>query len=103
VAADFVRLTVGQTVIDTEIAYIEAPYINLYYENTTRDGAISLNYIVADYTGMLTSYDDNGTERVRVTLPQGVGADGMYTLTLYSRRQQQRQALSQVLRPKADN
>ena len=103
VAADFVRLTVGQTVIDTEIAYVEAPSINLYYENTTRDGAINLNYIVADYTGMLTSYDDNGTERVRVTLPQGVGADGMYTLTLFSRRQQQRQALSQVLRPKADN
>lgn len=103
VAADFVRLSQGQTVIDTEIAYTTALYVNLYYENATKDGAINLNYVVADYANMITEYDDDGTARVRVTLPKAIELEGMYTLTLFDSRQQQRQALSQVLRPKADN
>jgi len=103
VAVDFVRVTQGQTVIDTEIDYVEAPFVNLFFENATRDGSINLNYVVADFSNMLTSYDDSGTARVRITLPRAIELEGMYTLTLYNSRQQQRQALSQVLRPKADN
>ena len=104
IAQDFVRLDVGDTVIDTEIAYITAKYIQLEYTSDTGDGALRLNYVVADNAGMLTSYDDNGTERVRITLPAGAIKDeGLYSLTLHNERTQQRQALSQVLKPKADN
>jgi hypothetical protein len=104
IAQDFVRLSVGQTVINTEIAYTTANYIQLEYTSDTGDGAVRLNYIVADNAGMLTSYDDNGTSRIKITLPAGAIKDeGLYSLTIHNERTQQRQALSQVLKPKADN
>jgi len=104
IAQDFVRLTVGQTVINTEIAYTTAKYLQIEFTSTTGDGYIRLPFIIEDYPGMLTSYDDNGTERVKITLPEDVVKyEGLYSLTLHNVRTQQRQALSQVLRPKADN
>jgi hypothetical protein len=104
IAQDFVRLDVGDTVINTEIAYMTAKYVQLEYTTDTGDGALRLNYVVADNAGMITSYDDNGTARVRITLPAGAIKDeGLYSLTLHNERTQQRQALSQVLKPKADN
>jgi hypothetical protein len=103
IATDFVRLTQGQTVIDTEIVFVNVPYIQLSYENTTRDGAFTLDFVVADYANLVTSYNDSGTQRIRVTLPSAITTAGVYTLNLYNSRQNQRQALSQVLRPKADN
>ena len=103
IATDFVRLTQGQTVIDTNIEFVEIPYIQLSYENPTQDGAFTLDFVVADYANLITSYNDSGTQRIRVTLPTAISQSGLYTLNLYARRQNQRQALSQVLRPKADN
>jgi len=103
IATDFVRLTQGQTVIDTDIAFVEIPYIQLSYENPTQDGAFTLDFVVADYANLVTSYNDSGIQRIRVTLPTAISQAGLYTLNLYARRQNQRQALSQVLRPKADN
>jgi hypothetical protein len=52
---------------------------------------------------MLTSYNDNGVELVKITLPTAITIAGQYTVSLYNSRQSQRQALSQVLRPRADN
>jgi hypothetical protein len=104
IAQDFVRLTEGQTVINTEIAYTTAKYIQLEFTSDTGDGATRLNYVVADNAGMLTSYDDSGTDRIKITLPAGAIKDeGLYSLTIHNERTQQRQALSQVLKPKADN
>jgi len=104
IAQDFVRLSVGQTVINTEIAYTTAKYIQIEYTSETRDGFVRLPFVVADHPGMLTSYDDNGTQRVKITLPADAVKDaGLYSLTLHNERTQQRQALSQVLKPKADN
>lgn len=103
IAQDFCRINLGDSVINTDIEFIQAKYVQLYYETNTRDGATTLNYVVADHQGMLTSYNDAGTNRVRITLPIGVPYTGVYTLRLYNERTQQRQALSQVLRPKADN
>ena len=51
IAQDFVRLTVGQTVINTEIAYTTAKYIQLEFTNDTGDGARRINYTVADNSG----------------------------------------------------
>lgn len=103
IATDFIRLTQGQTVIDTDIAVVEVPYIQLSYENPTQDGAFTLDFVVADYANLITSYNDSGTQRIRITLPTAISQAGLYTLNLYASRQNQRQALSQVLRPKADN
>jgi hypothetical protein len=154
IATDFVRLTQGQTIIDTDIAFVEIPYIQLSYENPTQDGAFTLDFVVADYANLISNFiytslindfnigqtctiqtlgntnwnivtnDDNvvynvgdsvtivnkgtgtGTatqSRIRVTLPSAITTAGVYTLNLYNSRQNQRQALSQVLRPKADN
>ena len=103
IAQDFIRLTVGQTNIDTEIAYTTAKYVQIEY-TSSNDGFARKDYTVADNAGMLTSYDDNGTQRVRITLPaSAVKDEGLYSLTLHNERTQQRQAISQVLKPKADN
>lgn len=103
VATDFVRLVVGQTVIDTEIAFVAAAFVQLSFENQTRDGAVTLDFVVAEYADLLTSYIDNGVQKIRITLPAAVTQAGLHTLNMYNRRQSQRQALSQVLRPKADH
>ena len=103
VATDFVRLTQGQTVIDTTIEFVNVPYIQLSYENETRDGAFTIDFVVADYANLVTSYLNDAVQCIRITLPSAITTAGVYTLNLYSRRQSQRQALSQVLRPKADN
>ena len=104
IAQDFIRLTIGQTIIDTDILYTTAKYIQLEFTNDTRDGAVRLNYVVDDNTGILTSYDDDGTAKVRITLAAtAIKDDGLYNLTLHNERTQQRQALSQALTPKADN
>jgi hypothetical protein len=103
IAQDFVRLTVGQTNIDTEIAYTTAKYVQIEY-TSSNDGFARKDYTVSDNAGMLTSYDDDGTQRVRITLPaSAVKDEGLYSLTLHNERTQQRQAISQVLKPKADN
>jgi hypothetical protein len=73
------------------------------YENSTRDGAFTMDFVVADYANLVTSYLDDTVQRIRITLPTAITTAGIYTLNLYNSRQNQRQALSQVLRPKADN
>lgn len=103
VAVDFVRLTAGQTVIDTDIPFVTAAYVQLNFENFTRDGAFTFDFVVEEYANMLTSYNDNGVELVKITLPTAITIAGQYTVSLYNSRQSQRQALSQVLRPRADN
>lgn len=103
IATDFVRLAIGQTVIDTDIAVVSALFVQLSFENQTRDGAVTLDFVIADYANLVSSYDHNGVEKIRITLPTAITQAGLYTLNLYNRRQNQRQALSQVLRPKADN
>lgn len=104
VAVDFDNLTVGQTVIDTEIAStVLAPYLQLYYESDSRDGTITINYTVADHANMFTEYTVDGVSLLRIQLPAAIEYVGLYTISLYNSRQSQRQALSSVLRPRADN
>lgn len=103
IATDFVRLTQGQIVIDTELAFVQAPFIQLSHENATRDGAVTLDFVTADYADLVTSYTVDNVARIKITLPAAIIEPGLYTISLYNSRQNQRQALSQVLRPKADN
>jgi hypothetical protein len=103
IATDFIRLTQGQQVIDTDLEFVAVPYIQLSYENETRDGAFTLDFVVADYANLISSYTVDNQQRMRLSLPTAITHSGLYTISLYNSRQSQRQALSQVLRPKADN
>ena len=84
-----------------------AKYIQLEFtDDLAQDGKFVLTYDTASNTGMLSSYtgSDGSTQFVKITLPaNAVKYEGLYTLTLYNTRTQQRQSISQALRPQADN
>jgi hypothetical protein len=107
IATDFIRLSVGATELETEIAYMTAKYIQLEFtDSLAQDGRFVLNYDTASNTNMLSSYtgSDGSTQFVKITLPaNAVKYEGLYTLTLHNTRTQQRQSISQALRPQADN
>jgi hypothetical protein len=107
IATDFIRLNVGATELETEIAYMTAKYIQLEFtDSLAQDGRFVLNYDTASNTNMLSSYtgSDGSTQFVKITLPaNAVKYEGLYTLTLHNTRTQQRQSISQALRPQADN
>lgn len=103
VALDHKILSIGDTVIDTEINYSTATYVVLGYEVTT------LEFTVADYPGIITSYlDSNNVAKVRITLPiigteqQTIVANGLWKIGMYNHREEQRQSVSKALKPKAD-
>jgi hypothetical protein len=63
--------------------------------------------MISSYT--YTSWKTGGSyAAIRITLPiindvqQTVPYDGQYTIGLYNTREEQRQAISKVLKPKAD-
>jgi hypothetical protein len=92
VAIDYVALTVGQTVINTDINFTTALYVVLKLD------AFEVAYTVADNAGIIT----NNGGKVQITLPDAVLYAGSWKLSLCNNREEQRQSLSKVLRPKAD-
>jgi len=107
VAVDILTLTQGTSVINTRISYTTALYIVLK-QNTT-----IVDYALADYPSMISSYNYTSpigvmSSCLRITLPiinsvqQVLPADGSWTITLYNYREEQRQSLSNALKPKAD-
>ena len=108
VTEDAVTLTKGVSVINTTINFtITAPYVVLKIDTYT------LEYAVADYPAMITSYSYTSplgvvSNKIRITLPvigtvqQTIPYDGVWTATLYNVRMEQKQSLSKALRPRAD-
>jgi hypothetical protein len=108
VASDNVKLAVGDTVINTNIPYITSAYIVLKIDTYT------LQYALADYPSMLSSYSYTNPitgiigSSVRIALPvinslqQTIPYAGTWVVTLYNTRDNQRQSLSQALKPRAD-
>jgi hypothetical protein len=94
IASDYVSLVEGDTVIDTAIDYVTAPFVAL------KLNILETGFAVADYEDMLT--DNNG--KVRITLPtdQAIPNSGSWRISLCTNREAQRQSLSQALKPKAD-
>jgi hypothetical protein len=113
-ATDYVNLTVGATVINTNIdytAYHTTPYIVL------KNNTMQLEYVLAEHTSMVSSYaysrvTNSGVVKnytaIRITLPivdtvqQTIEYAGQWTVTLYNSREAQRQSLTSALKPKAD-
>ena len=102
VATDYVALVQGNTTIDTDIDYSIALYIVLKLDTQ------ELSYAVADYSGILSSYIKNSVSKVRITLPiinatqETIPTSGPWKVVLCNNREEQKQSLSKVLRPKAD-
>jgi len=100
--------TEGQFVIDSELAYTTANYVVLRLMDNTGTVVKETAYVTADHPTLITSYDDNGTDRVRITLPLDDSENqitlqaGVWRLTLANDRVAERQSLSNVLRPRAD-
>lgn len=116
-AASNVKLIEGAFVINTSInSSLITPtsglYLVLKYEVT------QLEYVVADYTSLVSSYTYSYTNNVgivqpsysavRITLPviqgtqQTIPFSGQWSVTFYNAREEERQSLSKALRPRAD-
>jgi hypothetical protein len=103
-----VTLAVGDSVVNTRIPYTTSSFVVLKLETYT------LEYAIADYPGMLSSYryvnpvTGIASNCVRVTLPvvesvqQTAPFAGKWLVTLYNTRESQRSSLSQALKPRAD-
>jgi hypothetical protein len=100
-----VQIDSGVSVINTLIDFADyhtAPYIVL------KQSVISLDFVVADNPGMITSYNHTvnniTTAKIRITLPtdKKVPFPGQWTITLYNNREAERQSISKVLKPRAD-
>ena len=108
VANDTFIASEGQFVIDSEIADTTAKYVVLRLMDNTGVVKKETSYVTADYPTLLSSYDDNGTSRVRVTLPldqdnnQITLQEGVWRLSLSNDRVAERQSLTKALRPRAD-
>lgn len=103
VGFDQINLTVGTTVIDTDINYVMPLYVVLEFEVTT------FEYATATYPFVVTSYTNaDNVAKVRINLPvinseqQTIIANGLWKVGLYNHKEDQRQSLSKALKPKAD-
>ena len=94
IASDYVSLIEGDTIIDTSIDYVTAPFVALKLDVS------ETGFAIADYEDMLT----NNSGKVRITLPadQAIPNPGSWRISLCTNREAQRQSLSQALKPKAD-
>ena len=94
IASDYVSLVEGDTIIDTAIDYVTAPFVALKLDVS------ETGFAIADYEDMLT----NNSGKVRITLPadQAIPNSGSWRISLCTNRESQRQSLSQALKPKAD-
>jgi len=114
-ASDFVNLASGATVINTTIDYTNfhlTPYVVIKIDTT------QLAFALADYPNLFVSYSYTSptgviSTKIRIQLPtipdvnnnpvqQTIPFAGQWTIKMYNSREEQRQSLSQVLRPKAD-
>lgn len=116
-ASDYITLSAGTTVISTTISYIDhftVPYLVL------KLGVILVDYDLTKFPDIISSYSytrpteilngavSNPYDAIRITLPivndiqQAIPYDGQWAVFLYNSREEQRQSLSKVLKPKAD-
>lgn len=102
IGRDVIDLTVGDIVVNTHINPATALYVVL------KIGVTTLEYVVADHVGLITSYTVSGVSKVRINLPiidaeqQTIPYTGAWTVTLYNFREEQKQSLSKALKPEAD-
>lgn len=103
VAVDMIRIVYGDHVIDTTVNYQSIPYVVFKYESYV------MSFSSAEYSTLITSYTDSfNIDKIRITLPVinneqvVIPETGFWKIIFCNSREEQRQGLSQVLKPKAD-
>ena len=100
IAIDWIKLDSGDYEFDTNI---DSPQAALYI--VLKLDTVELAYTVADYEESIIT---NNGGKIRITLPvinedqQAIPYTGTWKLSLCNNREEQRQALSKALKPKAD-
>jgi len=112
VASDYVKFSpsqidAGVSIINTKIDYNPTNTSSLYI--VFKQSTSILDYVIADNPGIITSYQYTSpvgivSNKIRVTLPtdQVIPYPGQWSIVLYNNREAERQALSKVLKPRAD-
>jgi len=106
-------ITFGQTFIDNQPntgntinTLIDYDLYNTALYVVIEQSVIEFDYVVSENENIITSYNvvGNTTNFIRITLPDGVKLPlpGQWTVTLYNKRESERQSISKALRPKAD-
>jgi hypothetical protein len=103
VAVDYVRAAVNDFILHTNIDFsITGLYLVLKL-STTR-----LEFVVADHPDLLQIYINNGAPKIKITLPIvddsqiSIPYEGAWRVMLFNHREDERQSLTTVLKPKAD-
>jgi hypothetical protein len=99
IAIDWINLDAGDYEFDTKI---DSPQAALYV--VLKLDTVEIAYAVADYEDIITT----NAGKIRISLPvidteqQSIPYTGTWKLSLCNNREEQRQALSKALKPKAD-
>jgi hypothetical protein len=99
IAIDWIKLDAGDYEFDTNI---DSPQAALYV--VLKLDTVEIAYAVADYEDIITTTSG----KIRISLPvidteqQSIPYTGTWKLSLCNNREEQRQALSKALKPKAD-
>ena len=105
VGVDYIKLTAGDFVFDTEINYVTSAYVVVKFEDVNAH-QLELSYSTSEYNGIISEHNS----KVRISLPiinnvqQTIPETGLWKLTLCNNRDAQKQSLSKALRykPEAD-
>jgi hypothetical protein len=92
-----VEIDIGVSVINTTMEYVGnnlAKYI-VFKQSTTQ-----LSYVTADNIGIIT--DNNGMIRITLPTPDKLPYPGQWNIMLCNNRENAKQSLSKVLKPRAD-
>lgn len=90
----------GYILKDTDEVYTKIKYADIaggLYVVLKQD-VIEINFALADNPTLF----ENVSTYLKLNLPTGVPYDGVWAITLYAKREEQRQSLSKALKPKAD-
>jgi hypothetical protein len=110
-ASGAVNANGGETILQTIIPY-PAPETAAYL--VIKQSVITLEYVIGDHPTLFSTYNytnwlnDTTSPCIQINLPvvdseqQTIPYPGTWTITLYSTREAQRQAVSKALKPKAD-
>lgn len=102
IGTDAIKLTEGTTIINTNIDYVSALYVEIKFET------LNLAFSVSEYQNLLESYQVNDVNKVRINLPVVSGQQiaipetGLWLINLANNRESVKQSLSKALRPRAD-
>jgi hypothetical protein len=102
-ATDYVNLDVGNFTFNTDIVFNT---LGLYL--VLKLSTVRLDFVIADHPTLIQPYVVNNIAKIKVTLPivneeqTSIPYEGAWRVMLFNHREEERQGLSKLLKPKAD-